>query len=94
MLPKALKANIKTTDKAKYLTYVKLNDNYKDDDIKVKQQLEIIELLKNNAFVLKNSIKSKSSLNKLIDKGLVIEYKKEIYREAFTRKDEKNNAYQ
>lgn len=89
MLPKALKANIKTTDKAKYLTYVKLNDNYKDDDIKVKQQLEIIELLKNNAFVLKNSIKSKSSLNKLIDKGLVIEYKKEIYREAFTRKDEK-----
>lgn len=81
MLPKALKANYKVNDKAKYLTYIKLNDSIKQADVKVKQQLEIINLLKENEYVLKSSIKSISSLKKLIESNIVIEYKKEIYRD-------------
>lgn len=88
MLPKALKASSKTTYKAKYLTYVKLNDEVVDYKVKTKQQFEIINLLKENSCVLKSTIKSKSSLNKLIEKKIVIEFTKEVYRETFIKKDE------
>lgn len=83
MLPKALKANHKVNGKIKYQTYVSLNDNVNYDDIKIRSQLEIIKLLKEEKEVLKSTIKSKSSLKKLIDNGVVTEFKKEVYRDVF-----------
>ena len=83
MLPKALKANHKVDGKIKYQTYVSLNDNVNYDDIKIKSQLEIIRLLKEEKEVLKSTIKSKSSLKKLVDQGIVTEFKKEVYRDVF-----------
>lgn len=92
MLPKALKANHKVDEKVKTIIYVKLNENVSYKDIKIQSQLKIIELLKNTDEVLKSSIKSKSSLKKLIEKGIVLEYSKEIYREVKTSSnDEKIN---
>ena len=90
MLPKALKANHKIRYNAKKLIYVKLNENVIKEDIKVKRQLEIIDFLKDNKEVLKSEIKSKSSLKKLIDKNIVIEYSKEIYRDVLSDSDKKN----
>ncbi len=89
MLPKALKANHKVNDKAKTVTYVKLNSNLKTDDIKIKSQLDIIDLLKENKEVLKSNIKSKSSLKKLVDKNIVIEFQKEVYRNIDLSTDKK-----
>ena len=89
MLPKALKANHKINYKAKKLTYVKLNDKALTSDIKIRQQLEIINFLKDNNEVLKSKIKSKSSLKKLIDKKIVIEYEKELYRDVTSSYDSK-----
>ncbi len=83
MLPKALKANHKVNGKIKYQTYVSLNDKANYDDIKIRSQLEIIKLLKEKKEVLKSTIKSKSSLKKLIDNGVVTEFKKEVYRDVF-----------
>ena len=92
MLPKALKANHKVDEKVKTITYIKLNKNASYKDVKIQSQLKIIELLKNTDEVLKSSIKSKSSLKKLIEKGIVLEYSKEIYREVKTSSnDEKIN---
>ncbi len=89
MLPKALKANAKVTSGAKKLTYVKLNEELNKAEIKVREQLAIINLLKENKEVLKSSIKSKASLKKLIEKNIVIEYTKEVYRLFDEEKDEK-----
>ena len=92
MLPKALKANHKVDEKVKTIIYVKLNENVSYKDIKIQSQLKIIELLKNTDEVLKSSIKSKSSLKKLIEKEIVLEYSKEVYREVKTSSnDEKIN---
>ncbi len=82
MLPKALKANHKTSAKVKTKTYVKLNENISHDGVKTKAQLEIIKFLTNNKSVLKSEIKSRSSLKKLIEKNIVIEFNKEVYREV------------
>ena len=89
MLPRALKANHKSNKN--YLTkiFVKLNENVDINDIKIKAQMDIINLLKSNYEVLKSDIKSKSSLKKLIDKKIVIEYAKEVYREVKTNLDER-----
>lgn len=84
MLPKALKAKAKVHEKAKYLTYIKLNNKVQNYNVKTKQQLDIINLLKDNDKVLKNTIKSVSSLKKLIDNEIVIEYKEETYRDINT----------
>lgn len=89
MLPKALKANHKVDLKVKTLKYVKLNNDISHADIKVKQQLEIIDYLKDNDIVLKSSIKSKSSLEKLIEKNIVIEFEKEVYREVNLEENKK-----
>ncbi len=89
MLPKALKANSKKEYKAKGLTYVKLNPLTQKYDVKVKQQFEIIDLLKGNSEVLKSEIKSKSSLKKLIEKNIVTEFKKEVYRNVDISSDVK-----
>lgn len=89
MLPKALKAGVKNGGGIKKLLYVKLNDNVVNADVKVKKQLEIIDFLKDNKEVLKSSIRSKSSLGKLIEKGIVLEYYKETYRKVETELDRK-----
>ena len=89
MLPKALKAGVKNGGGIKELLYVKLNDNVVNADVKVKKQLEIIDFLKDNKEVLKSSIQSKSSLSKLIEKGIVLEYYKETYRKVETELDRK-----
>ncbi len=89
MLPKALKAGVKNGGGIKKLLYVKLNDNVVNADVKVKRQLEIIDFLKDNKEVLKSSIQSKSSLGKLIEKGIVLEYYKETYRKVETELDRK-----
>ena len=89
MLPKFLKANHKVKDSIKINTYIKLNDNITNSIVKTKKQLEIINLLKDNPLILKSSIKSKSSLNKLIEKNIVIEVKKEVYRSIDTFLDNK-----
>ena len=89
MLPKALKAGVKNGGGIKKLLYVKLNDNVVNADVKVKKQLEIIDFLKDNKEVLKSSIQSKSSLGKLIEKGIVLEYYKETYRKVETELDRK-----
>ena len=89
MLPKALKAGVKNGGGIKKLLYVKLNDNVINADVKVKKQLEIIDFLKDNKEVLKSSIQSKSSLGKLIEKGIVLEYYKETYRKIETELDRK-----
>lgn len=90
MLPKALKANHKISYNAKKLLYVKLNNKATNYDANTKQQLEIISFLKDNKEVLKSSIKSKSSLKKLLEKNIVIEYEKEVYRNVQSIEDIKN----
>ncbi len=90
MLPKALKANHRISYNSKKLMYVKLNDNVKDYDVNIKSQLEIINFLMDNKEVLKKEIKSKSSLKKLIEKKIVIEYEKEVYRNISINSDIKN----
>lgn len=89
MLPRALKANHKSNKNYLTKTFVKLNENCDTSSIKIKAQMDIIDLLKNNSEVLKSKIKSKSSLKKLIDKKIVIEYDKEVYREVKTNLDER-----
>ena len=89
MLPKALKANINNGLKVKFNTYVKLAKNFSIYNVNTKQQLEIVNLLKTNDYVLKSSIKSKSSLNKLIEKNIVIEFKEEAYRQVLVKEDDK-----
>ena len=91
MLPKALKANHKSSKKYLTKTYVMLNNkDININDIKIKSQREIIELLKNNKEVLKSEIKSKSSLKKLIDNNIIKEFEKEVYREVVTSLDERS----
>lgn len=89
MLPKNLKANHKVKENIKTNTYVKLNPNVKVYDTKIKTQLEIIDFLKDNPEVLKSEIKSKSSLKKLIEKNIVLEVKKEVYRTVEASSDSK-----
>ena len=59
------------------------------EQVAAKAQKDIIYLLKNNSEILKSEIKSKSSLKKLLDKKIVIEYDKEVYREVKTNLDER-----
>ena len=92
MLPKALKASIKTNINKKYEIKVKLNDeididNYVIEHKNAKKEIEIIDLLRNGE-VLKSSIKL-SSLNTLIKKGIVIENKYEVNREILIDEEKK-----
>ena len=88
MLPKALKANGKREYDVKKVSYVKLNDGA-NIKCKSKKQEEIINILKNKKEVLKSDITSKASLKTLIDNGIVIEIKKEVYRDINTKLDVK-----
>ena len=81
MLPKALKAHRGSQINKKYETYYKVSDldlsQFKFND----KQEKIIELCKDN-FVLRDKLKeiSVSSLNTLLNKGVLIEEKREAYR--------------
>ena len=91
MLPKALKANYKVKKHIRKLTYVKLNPDFLSfDDIKIKSQIQIINILRENKELLKTNIKSKSSLKKLIDKKVIMEFDKEVYRNINIYKENKN----
>jgi len=82
MLPKALKANYKVKQNKKYDTIYKLNNvdlsKYKFND----KQIEIIEYLKKNEFIVKSPISSfsLSSIQTLKKNNIIIEEKKEVYR--------------
>lgn len=83
MLPLALKAKHNIKINKKYLTYLKLNINYKDAIKKAKNstQIKIIETIKNKE-ILKDELKeiSISSINTLIKNGIIKEEKREEYR--------------
>ena len=96
MLPKALKASIKTNINKKYESKVYLNkdidiEEYINNHKRAFKEIEIINILKSGE-VLKNTIKS-SSLKTLIDKGVVIEEKYEVNREVSFNK-EKNKSFE
>ena len=82
MLPKALKAKIKNTNNSiKYDTLYKLNDfdisNVKFND----KQLNIINSIKEKGFINRRDFNNSiSSINTLLKKEIIIEFKKEHYR--------------
>ena len=93
MLPKALKASIKTNINKKFINKVLLNKEidilkYKEENKRSKKEIEIIDKIGDNE-VLKSELIC-SSLNNLIKKGIVIEKKYEINREvSFINVDKK-----
>ena len=92
MLPKALKASIKTNINKKYITKVTLNNNidiekYILEHKNSKKEIEIINKLKNNE--LNKSDINCTSLKNLINKNIVIERKQEVNREVSILEDNK-----
>ena len=91
MLPKALKASIKTNINKKYEVKVSLNkesdiDKYILEHKRNKREIEIIEILKNGE-KLKSDINS-LSLKHLIENNIVIENKYEVNRDVFYIEEE------
>ncbi len=87
MLPKALKASVKTNINRKYIYYVKLNDEINIDEYiknnqRKKKEIEILNILKEGKILKKNLLCS--SLNNLIKKNIVIEIKEEVNRKAYS----------
>ena len=81
MLPTALKAKHKLNINKKYISYLKLNDNYDQSLIKNDKQKEIVEKLKDNEIIKSELTKiSLSSVNTLIKNNVIVEIKKEEYR--------------
>ncbi len=94
MLPKALKASIKTNINKKYEVKVELNNNINISEYILKhkrayKEIELINLLKDKE-LLKSSI-SNSSLNNLIKKGIVIENRYEVNREVDYEEEKDRN---
>ena len=90
MLPKALKASIKTNINKKYEIKASLNkevdvDKYIEEHKRRVKEIEIINLLKEKE-LLKKDISS-PSLNNLIKGGIVILNKYEVNREVFVEKE-------
>lgn len=91
MLPKALKASLKTNINRKYITKVSLNkevdiDKYILEHKRNKAEISIIESLRSGE---KERKKFSSSIKKLIDKGIVIENKYEVNREVEVDEEKK-----
>lgn len=91
MLPKALKASLKTNINRKYITKVMLNkeldvDKYIEDNKRNKAQINIINSLKEGS---REKKEFSSSIKSLIDKGIVIEEKVEINREVEVNEEKK-----
>ena len=82
MLPKGYKASVKNTVKEKTVLYVKLNNinNVKEylSKTKSKNQIEVLNKLLINDLPLRDL--NTSSVNTLVEKGLVTKYSKEEYR--------------
>lgn len=81
MLPSALKAKKNLQVNKKYLTYLKLNDNIDNYSLTDKQK-QIIDLLKSKKQILKKDVISISAscTKTLLSKGIISEYKNEVYR--------------
>ena len=87
MLPRALKAKVKTRVNKKYATYVVID---REAEPEREKQKEVYDYVKKNGKVLKSSaLKISSAVKTLIDKGYLKEVKEEVYR--FTE-DEKIEA--
>ena len=85
MLPKALKAQAGTNINKKIKKYVELNidmSNLSNYKITSKQK-EIIDLISEKGTVLKKELSS-SIVKTLVDKGILKEIEKEVYREVVT----------
>ncbi len=85
MLPKALKAQAGTNINKKIEKYVELNiemSNLSNYKITSKQK-EIIDLISEKGTVLKKELSS-SIVKTLVDKGILKEIEKEVYREVVT----------
>ena len=94
MLPKALKASLKTNINRKYQTIVYLNEEYDIDtyiethkrnkaEINILEELKISESNKSNF--------NSAAIKKLIEKKIVLEEKSELYRESKIEKEKKKN---
>ncbi len=91
MLPKALKASLKTNINRKYITKVMLNkeidvDKYIEENKRNKVQINIINTLKEGS---KEKKEFSSSIKSLIEKKIVIEEKIEINREVEVEEEKK-----
>lgn len=91
MLPKALKASLKTNINRKYITKVSLNkkidiDKYILEHKRNKAEISIIESLRSGE---KERKEFSSSIKKLIEKGIVIESKYEVNREVEVEEEKK-----
>ena len=91
MLPKALKASLKTNINRKYITKVSLNkevdiNKYILEHKRNKAEISIIECLRSGERERKEF---GSSIKKLIDKGIVIENKYEVNREVDVDEEKK-----
>lgn len=94
MLPKALKASIKTNINKKFISKVMINkdvdvNKYKEENKRCKKELEILDIIGDKE-ILKSEVVS-PSLNSLIKKGIVIENKYEVNREVSFENEENKN---
>ena len=94
MLPKALKASIKTNINKKYITYVSLNkdidvNKYIEDHSRATSQIELIRMLEAGE-LLKSDINN-NSISTLIKNNIVIERKEEVNREVEVLSDKERN---
>ncbi len=90
MLPSALKAKKNLHVNKKYVTYLKLNNITNSSSLTNKQR-QIIDLFKGSNHILKKDALaiSSSSTKTLLNKGIIMEYKEEVYRldDSFQKKD-------
>ncbi len=96
MLPKALKASVKTNINRKYETYISLNKNinieeYINNNKRKLKEIEIINYLKDKE-VNKKEITSQV-LKNLINNNVVIERKEEINREVFFLEEKRKEIF-
>ena len=83
MLPKALKAKKKTVVPLKYEKYIYLNKDININDYKLNNtQTDIINILLKEEKVLKSKLTSisSSSVKTLLNKNIILEEEKEVYR--------------
>ncbi len=78
MLPRALKAKVKTSIKKKYLTYLVINKE--NDLISLKQKIVYDYVLKNGKVLKSEAMKISSATLTLIKNGYLKEVKEEVYR--------------
>lgn len=105
MLPSSLKVKEQKNNYSKYLIYIKLAKSHEDIKEYInnfprrKKQIEILNILLKESKVLKTTFTSQS-LNNLIEEGLIVEEKEQIYRlnnqnqkvETFTFTKDQQNA--